>query len=63
MNMLFDFAIIVFNNHMFKYYIKIHWNTWEGYNLQNRLQVDEILKFSYFQVKGALKCICKLPSF
>jgi hypothetical protein len=39
---------------------RIHWKC---HNLQNRLQVHEILDFSYFQVNGALKCTCKLPSF
>jgi hypothetical protein len=46
---------------MFKVGInKIHWKCC---NLQNRLQVYKILDFSNFQVNGALKYTCKLPSF
>jgi hypothetical protein len=64
MNMLFEFVIIVFNNHMFKVSIsKIHSNTCKDHVLQIRLQVDEMLNFSYFQINGALKCTCKLPFF
>jgi hypothetical protein len=62
-NMFIDFVTIVFNNHMFKVGIsRIHQNTNKGHNFRNRLQVDYILKFSYFQVNGALKYIWKLPS-
>lgn len=64
MNMLFEFVTIVFNNHMLKVSIsKIHSNTCRDHKLQSRLQVDEILHFSYFQIIGALKCTCKLPFF
>jgi len=62
MNMLFEFVTIVFNNHMFKVSIsKIHSNTCN--TLQSRLQIDEILTFSYFQINGALKYTCKLSFF
>jgi hypothetical protein len=55
MNMFFDFVTIVFNNHMFKKGIsRIHWNTNKGHNLKNKLQMNEILDFSYFQINGAL---------
>jgi hypothetical protein len=64
MNMLFEFVTIVFNNHMFEVSIsKIHSNTCKDHKVQNRLQVDEILDFSYFQVNAAQKCTCKPPSF
>jgi hypothetical protein len=35
---------------------RIRWNTNKGHNLQNRLQANEILDFSYFQINGALEC-------
>jgi len=64
MNMIFYFVTIGFNKPMFKISIsRIHWNTSKGHNLQDMLQVDKILDFFYFEVSGALKCICKLPSF
>ncbi len=56
MNMLFEFVTIVFNNHMFKVSLsKLHSNTCKDHKLQSRLQVNEILHFSYFQINGALK--------
>jgi hypothetical protein len=63
MNM-FEFVTMIFKNHMFKIGLsRIHQNINKGHNLQNRLQVDEILNISYFQVNGALKCSCKFPTF
>jgi hypothetical protein len=61
---MFEFVTMVIKNHMFKIDVCIiHQNISKGHNLQNRLQVDQILNISYFQVNGALKCSCKIPNF
>jgi hypothetical protein len=61
MDMLFDFVITIFKNHMFKVGLsRIHQNTSKAYNLQNKLQVDKILDFPIFNV---VKCACTLPTF
>jgi hypothetical protein len=63
-SMFVDFAIITYENHMFKInlsrLIKIQIHIW---NLQSRLQVDEILNVFHCQVNDILKCDCGIPTF
>jgi hypothetical protein len=61
-SMFVDFVTITYENHMFKtnlsILIKIH--IW---NLQSKLQVDEILNVFHCQVNDTLKCDCGIPTF
>jgi hypothetical protein len=42
---------------------KIHSNISKSHNLQNKLQIDEILDFCYFQVNDGLECLINFHLF